>query len=401
MDITFLGGIFPAKIKQTIIQKSKGIVQFAADSNQSAIIHGLDIVNKKPIHLINLPFVGDFPLHYKNLFLPSFKFAHTKESDDINLGFFNFFIINSFSKYFSAIKALKQWSKKPGDKKLIVVYGLFPYLLSAASKIKKLNPTVKLCVIVPDLPEFMGGNMENYYTRVFVKVNQYFNFRALKNFDSFVLLSEHMVSKLPILNKPWIRVEGIFDDWDEIQPAKKEEGKIILYSGTIAKRYGIMNLIDAFKKIVNSDYRLWICGEGDCREIIEDLAKTDNRIEYFGQKHRMEILTLQRKATVLINPRISNGEFTKYSFPSKILEYLASGTPCIMYRLKGIPEEYFNYCYIPENENSESLKNAIMIACEKPQSELDEFGKKAAQFIKEQKNPTIQGKKIYDLLDSL
>ena len=38
-----------------------------------------------------------------------------------------------------------------------------------------------------------------------------------------------------------------------------------------------------------------------------------------------------------VNPRQNNEEFTKYSFPSKTMEYLASGVPVVAYKLDGIP----------------------------------------------------------------
>ena len=41
-----------------------------------------------------------------------------------------------------------------------------------------------------------------------------------------------------------------------------------------------------------------------------------------------------------MNPRSADAEYTKYSFPSKTIEYLATGVPVVMNRLPGIPEEY-------------------------------------------------------------
>ena len=50
---------------------------------------------------------------------------------------------------------------------------------------------------------------------------------------------------------------------------------------------------------------------------------------------------------------------SKYFFPSKMMDYLASGTPTISTKLKGIPEEYFNYCFTIENGDPKTLKNKI------------------------------------------
>jgi glycosyltransferase involved in cell wall biosynthesis len=162
-----------------------------------------------------------------------------------------------------------------------------------------------------------------------------------------------------------------------------------------------MNLLDAFEKITDLEYRLWICGEGELRKEIIKRSRRDPRIIYYGQIPRERVLQLQREATVLVNPRTSEGEFTKYSFPSKTMEYLASGTPSIIHKLPGIPDEYFKFCFVPEEENSNGLYNMIVKVCEMESSELEIFGRKAQDFILKFKNPSYQCGKILLMLNQL
>jgi len=110
---------------------------------------------------------------------------------------------------------------------------------------------------------------------------------------------------------------------------------------------------------------------------------------------------LQRKATLLINPRDGVEEFTKYSFPSKTIEYLSSGTPTILYKLKGIPEEYYNYCYTCDFEGAEGLTETIVRVLNIPSDERESMGEKAKKFILNNKNETIQSKKIIHLIKNL
>jgi glycosyltransferase involved in cell wall biosynthesis len=244
----------------------------------------------------------------------------------------------------------------------------------------------------------MSGS-KNIIYRIFKKIDSMIIKNALNDVDFFVVISDLMVNSLKISHKPWIRIEGIYDISKNIEFVKKEKYKTILYTGTLDRRYGVLKLIRAFKSIESLDYRLWICGEGDSRKEIELESRCDSRILYLGQLSHNEVLILQRKATVLVNPRTSNGEFTKFSFPSKTMEYLASGTPTILYRLKGIPEEYFRYCYVIEGNDDTNLKEKIIEICEKSQDELNEIGERAHQFISEFKNPMFQIKKMKDLFD--
>ena len=58
-------------------------------------------------------------------------------------------------------------------------------------------------------------------------------------------------------------------------------------------------------------------------------SKKDNRIVFKGMVPNKIVVEDQLKATLLVNPRPSIGEFTRYSFPSKNMEYMVSGTPMV------------------------------------------------------------------------
>ena len=107
----------------------------------------------------------------------------------------------------------------------------------------------------------------------------------------------------------------------------------------------------------------------------------------------------QQKATLLVNPRQNNEEFTKYSFPSKNLEYMLSGRPTICYMLDGVPDEYSNYLIVPENDSVEALAEAIKSVFDKTYEEQSQIGIKARNFVLENKNYLVQTRKIIDLLN--
>ena len=102
---------------------------------------------------------------------------------------------------------------------------------------------------------------------------------------------------------------------------------------------------------------------------------------------------------LLINTRNPEDEYTKYSFPSKTFEYIVSGTPFLTTRIAGIPEEYYKYLYVINDYSVASVKQKIEEVLAKPQSELDDFGQQARQFVLENKNSEIQAKKIIQYLD--
>ena len=109
--------------------------------------------------------------------------------------------------------------------------------------------------------------------------------------------------------------------------------------------------------------------------------------------------SLQEKAYLLINPRRSVEEYTKYSFPSKTLEYMSSGRPVLSYRLPGIPKDYEEYLYYIDDFDSlsDAINNIMNLSFE----ELELKGKKAKEFVMKEKNAKNQTKKIKNMFDSI
>ena len=108
---------------------------------------------------------------------------------------------------------------------------------------------------------------------------------------------------------------------------------------------------------------------------------------------------MQRQASILVNPRRPEGEYTKYSFPSKTMEYLASGTPTVMFHLPGMPNEYLPYIEIIDDKSPSGLKDSLekMLACS--QQELDEIGSKARDFIMRNKTADVQMKRFSQFIE--
>jgi len=105
----------------------------------------------------------------------------------------------------------------------------------------------------------------------------------------------------------------------------------------------------------------------------------------------------QKRSSLLVNPR-KKQEFTKYSFPSKVLEYMSSGTPMLAYRLDGIPTEYDPF-YYQIREDSDGLKKSLEFVISLPENIRLDLGKKAREYVFAYKNPKKQCKKVVELLN--
>lgn len=217
-----------------------------------------------------------------------------------------------------------------------------------------------------------------------------------KNYDMYILFTKQMNKKVNPYNKPYVVIEGIFNN--KLNTSKVNKNKAIMYAGTLSFEYGIKFFLDAFEQIENDELQLWIFGDGDMKEYIKKLCIRDNRVKYFGFKSHEEVFNYEKRATLLINTRNPEDGYTKYSFPSKTFEYMVSGTPFLTTKLAGIPEEYFKYLYTIDNYDIKSLKQKIKEIIAKPQTELDNFGLEARHFILENKNSEVQADKILNMI---
>lgn len=396
LDVVFLGGLFPKEIKEEIIRNSKGDIQNAANNLQWEIIKGLDANLGGNVKIINSLYIGSYPKRYKKMKINTFQFAH-KEGfpTDVNVGFINIFGIKHFSRYFSLKSYLKEWAtSETSNQKIIIAYAMTAPFTHLLKYLKKLNNSIVTCLIVPDLPEYM--NLTNDHKLYSLLKNLEINLikQDLKYVDSYVLLTEYMRAALNI-KVPSIIIEGISTDLFKNIPNIPAERpvKTILYSGGLVEKYGIRDLINAFERLEDSDCRLVICGSGEAESFIREAQNRDKRIIFKGLINREEVLEIQKRSYILINPRKNDEEYTKYSFPSKLMEYLSSGTPVISYKLDGIPKDYYPHFYeVKETEDGlyETLKEVLL----KDENELREKGQQAREFVLKNKNGKKQIEKL-------
>lgn len=404
LDVLFLGKLFPREKEQEIKSKMKTGMQDAANALQWHIIDGFEENDFGTMKIINYLPLDAYPNGYTDKFIEGFTFQHTEKykADDINVRCCNIFGIKRFINSLYFRKYIKNWAKEDtGKKKVILSYTANSMFLGLVKLAKKYNKNIIAGCIIADIPEFatarkVTGLKKLYHTYQVKKCASLYGL-----VDRFVLLTEQMATKLQI-KSPHIVVEGIATT-DEVpadsgKAAGLKNDRYILYTGTLNYKFGIGTLLDAFQKINDEKLKLVICGFGEAEALIKEQQKADERIVYMGRVDRSEVLALQKKATVLVNPRQNNEEFTKYSFPSKNLEYLSSGVPLVAYKLDGIPDEYDDYIHYPTDDSAEALSQEIINICALPEEERKLLGKKARDFVFDNKNKVKQAQRIIEFI---
>ena len=240
--------------------------------------------------------------------------------------------------------------------------------------------------IITDLPGTICGGEDAFSKR-----------KRLMGFDGYILLTDYMNTVVNPNNKPSIIVEGLCSPDVPDCPEVNSQKRIIMYSGGLRRKItGIEYFVDGFLAADIPNCELHFYGIGDLVGWIEDQSKCHPQIKYMGNVSNDEIVCRQKYASLLINPRPSNQEFCKYSFPSKTIEYMVSGVPVLMTRLPGVPNEYFNYVFTIKEETSAEICDTLKHYFSISNDERREFGLRARRFILENKSCSAQSKRIYD-----
>lgn len=401
MNVIFLGGIHTDSLAQYIQNKSIGPIQNAADILQKNYVYGLaNTTSVSHIDIINLPYVGSYPNYFKDR---DFQVSINHEvlygnCNVYNKSFNNIRGLKNISRLVSSLKSLLHLQKKSEEYRIVCYSMHLPFLI-ACYLTRLLRRKSKYYVIIPDLPEYMSARsgLASFVHKIINKASYYIVNRS----DGVALITSHMAQRfkpglkhvvIEGISSPVERVENVHSEWWPDFLVRKE---YFLYTGTLDQRYGIRDLVDSYISAGINDKILVICGDGDDRSYVEAMSLSHANIRYMGQLKHTNIKILQRNAALLINPRNNEGEFTKYSFPSKVIEYMSSGVPVLMYQLDGIPESYNKYFYSIESKNDFMHKlNEISVMSS---SELKLMGDKAKEFITEHTGPIKQAGKLLTL----
>ena len=294
------------------------------------------------------------------------------------------------------------WCLNNNDEESVLISdGFYPIASTISSIICKLFG-IKVLTFYTDLPKIdVNDDIKEYSNaRKLIKkiifVGDYINERIS---DLFIFLTEDMNNVVNKKNKPYIVMEGLVDANFKLLKGQKKKKKVFMYAGGIYEKYGVKLLIDSFIKWNNEEYELWLCGGGgDLFEYINNL--NCKNIKYLGVLPNDEVVKLEQECTALINPRFTSSEYTKYSFPSKNMEYMLSGTPILTTRLPGMPREYYDFIYTIDNETEDGMIEKFNEIASKSDKEIIKFGKEAQQFVLEEKNNTKQAERIIDFMNS-
>jgi glycosyltransferase involved in cell wall biosynthesis len=406
MEILYFGGACSEELEQKIVEITKSPFTVAQNSLELALLDGLVANGINSISVNCMPCVPYEVLSTK-LFCKSQTHFINQSVKVRTFPILKLPIIKYLLFFLTAIFRVCFWRRPKHSKKdciIFVAINFIPVTLAVliAAKLRNIKTVCMLTDCARNTYILRQNLTDSKIKKIFLKYSMKISQKIESSYHSYIFLTEKMNQIINRHKKPFIIMEGIYNSKNEIVVQNQKYGsKVLMYSGSLFKIYGIDKLIDVMNHLRDDDIELHIYGDGEYKNNIIEISKKDSRIKYKGFVSRNELSEAMQKSTLLINLRNPLYEYTQLSFPSKMMEYMASGTPVFSTMLEGIPSEYYNYIFYSETYNTIELAKSIESILSLTEQDLQKKGKSARKFILNRKNRFVQSKKVLTFLQML
>ena len=283
------------------------------------------------------------------------------------------------------VKALLE--KEDLSNTIVIADTINPKCVNVANHIKKLFhcQVVGICT---DSPSNITGTTRSYTMYLL---------HQCQKMDGFITLTEGLNLLYNPSDKKHLTIEGVVES-ESYQNNIPVEGKYIFFGGALLPRYGVYNLIEAFKLVSQEDISLIICGHHANEEQINASIDGDNRIKYLGILPVKEVLAFEQHSIANINPRPFTQDLDRLSIPSKTLEYLASGCLTISVKNTELEKNFKNLAIWAKSGSVNDLYSAIESALKMSDEERKNLANKAKNVAISNYSIEKVGESITDFL---
>lgn len=277
------------------------------------------------------------------------------------------------------------WRNRRRSDRVIIVYNSISYLTLPAILVARASNT-PLVLLVADLP--LAEEEAGWLRGVEARMER----RLIRFANGLVCITRHIGgdwgAELPavVLEGAWEEPESCSAISEELALTSRPGASSIVFAGALNSLSGIELAFTALEIIDRDSVTLHVYGSGPLAQRVNDAVKAwPTRVNYHGQVPHEVVLQAEAAASVLILPRIPDGNVTRYTFPSKLIEYMRSGTPVVCNELEGIPPEYFDHVNIPSGPDASSWAQLLVEIIDDDSGNFSARARAAADFVVEKK----------------
>jgi glycosyltransferase involved in cell wall biosynthesis len=374
----------------------------AGNMCQISLLKGLIRAKTCPSIILSLRPVVSFPKSRQILYQP----ISTLLEEGITLTFLPFINITPIKQLLVGISTLYyllRWGYRNQDTShhniiytfnISVPPGIFTLLAARLTG-------AKVVAMIYDI--FVPG--ETSPDSIFGRIDYWLHKKSLPLFDGLVVITNAIAHDFAP-RVPYLLIEGgishdLITQYQALTAVlhKDKDCFTVVVTGKLDEVNGIHLILEAISLVKDTRFRLHIAGAGPLENIIKEAAGKDNRIIFHGFLSYDDVLKLYAAADLLVNMRLTQRINTRYFFPSKTMEYLASGVPVITTCPGNMTDEYGDLAYLLHDETAEALADMMIFVAAVPEVQRRDLGRSAQCYMAEHKTWDSQAVKIAQFLE--
>lgn len=318
------------------------------------------------------------------------------------LPFINFGPLKTITSGFALFPRLIAWAwRERRRRRVLLLYNLYspPGIVSVVAGWVTRTAVV---AIVADLQIPGDGLLPSTPLR---RLDFLLQVRTLPLFDGLVVLTRAAIDDFAP-DVPFIEVEGAVPE--SLMSPLQMEGKtdhsrcILMYAGGLSELKGVPELLAAFAMLDNAQLELWITGRGPLEGMVHAAAARDARITYWGFPSEAKLHELYGRADILVNPHSASIGSARYLFPSKLIEYMATGLPVVS--TCSTPElraRYGEFAVVSCGNGPADLAADLRRVANMSSAERSTIGRNGRSFVIQEKSWHRQAARISSFVSTL
>lgn len=397
LSVLFVGFAIPEELMNSWTAKDI-CPQVQGHQHQWSLIRGIEAVTKRPLDLVSVAGLGDWPRHPKR-FVKGGSWSHAPGARDIMVSFINITPFKQITRFVAVCGHIWYWlfRNRASSRRVVFLYTSQSSQLLALLLASAFVPALRVTILADPPSVDLPG--EGRVRRLGRRGDRWLQRRGLQKTDGVVVLTKALADDFAT-GVPYCVSEGIAPELPLLPSISRSGRFVAMYAGGLSEEYGVRLILDCLPYLPGG-IEVWLFGRGPLLREVEETAAKWPSLRCFGFRSRKEVVARTAEATVMLNPRLSSAWFVRYSFPSKILECLASGTALLSTRLPTIPEDYNRYVYWLDDESPAGLARRLVELRELGNEALRQRGLLAREFVREYKSEAAQGRRIWSFVSGL
>lgn len=279
-------------------------------------------------------------------------------------------------------RKIRNWrspfKKEPAHLLMYNIYSpFFPFIYWAC----RLNK-VQIYVILYDLGVPPKRLKLGLITMMAYKFYEHIAKHYIPKLDGRIVINEKIIDYYSP-GKDYLLIDGginkaVVNHLFPLEPSPSDD-YVFVCAGMLWDQNGTKLILEAMKLLKTPNIRVLFAGRGNDVPLIEQAAKEDHRIEYLGMLTMDQLFEVYRKADVLLNLRIE--EETDFHFPSKLLEYMATGRMVVSTPIAHAERDYGAYIEILRDMSGKGLASLFVDISKTPKQQLFEKGRRTRDFM--------------------